>query len=155
MQSLSHPKKKMKSNVTYLLSVILALGMIECQEAHNHTRPGQSFTKAVIRYVDIDLESPIGVSCDSLESFWGDEVDTLVLVDRPFLDSLESIVSKLKASNKGFRPDARIIVEMYSTRGIKKTLCMSNVALALDGKEMEFTPELLQLLQSRTARSRH
>jgi hypothetical protein len=44
---------------------------------------------------------------------------------------------------------------MYSTRGIKKTLCMSNVALTLDGKEMEFTPELLRLLQSRTAGSRH
>jgi hypothetical protein len=153
MRSFPHQKRKTKNDATYLLIVMLALGMTECQEARDRTQPGESLSKTIVRYVDIDLESPIGVPCDSLESFWGDEVDTLVIIDRPFLDSLASIVSKLKPSNKGFSPDARMVVEMYFTRGIKKTLCMSNVALALDGKEMEFAPDLLRLLESRTTRS--
>lgn len=149
MSSLSLPREKMKNSVVPLLVLFLALSMLACQRSRND-RPSQKIlSKTSVRFVDVDFESPISVGCDGLESYWGSDVDTLVLEDRPFLDSLAWVVSGLTQSNKGFTPDARMVVDMYFSDGTKQVLCLSNVALAVDGREMEFEPRLLDLLLRR------
>jgi len=134
----------------FTLVLLFALCAFTCQRNQNEKLMIDSLDKAIISFVDLEIESPIHIDCDSLRSYFGSEVLTLPIDDRPFLDSLATIISNLRPSNKGFTPDVRMVVEMHYSNGGKRVLCMSDIALAFDGKEMEFEPSLLSLLESRT-----
>jgi len=130
---------------------LIALSAVVCGRNDKGKPTNETLDKAIISFVDIEIESPIRIECDSLRSYFGSDVITRSIEDRPFLDSLASIVSNLKASENGFTPDTRMVVELIYSSGVK-VLCMSSVALQLDEKEMEFEPSLLRLLLSRTGR---
>jgi hypothetical protein len=155
MSSLSHRRKKAGNSGLLLFAFLLAFNAIACQRSQEGRRPQHAPSKAIVRFVDVDSEAPISVSCDGLESYWGSDVDTLVIEDRPFLDSLASVISSLTPAKKGFTPDARMVVDVYFADGSKRVLCLSNIAVALDKQEMEFEPILLSLMQSRTRPQQH
>lgn len=146
-------RKKMKNRTMSFLLSSLLLCTLACQRRQAERPPAAQLTKAVIRFVDVDFESPIRVDCKGFTAYWGSDVDSVTIVDKPFLDSLSSMVSRLNRGN--ITPDDRIVVEMGFSDGHKRILCLTDGAIALDGQEMEFQAALLSLIQRRIYHHTH
>lgn len=126
-----------------LMGILCCLLVFGCQTRRKSEVP----QKAVLRFVAFDTESPVHVDCDSLDSFFGKQVTVFTLSDRESLDSLAVILAGLKPSSKGFTPDVRLVMDIYYQDNRMKRLCMSDIALEVEGVEMQFEPRLLSLIQ--------
>jgi hypothetical protein len=94
------------------------------------------------------IETPIDVSCDSFQKYFGEDLSNLTIDDKQFLDSLAVILAGLRPSTKGSSPDVRLVMQIYYPHIPMKTVCMNRFVLELDGIEMEFEPRLFTLIQS-------
>jgi hypothetical protein len=105
--------------------------------------------KAIIKYVDFEIETPINVYRNTFEKYFSKEYSSLTIEDRNFLDSLNTIIANLKPSTKGFKPDVRMIIELCYPSDSVKIICLSDIAIDLDGVEMTYDPKILSLIKTR------
>ena len=152
MRLMSRQRRRGKSRSSWLVVQVLLFAFlsVKCERRPVEKPVSPVLDHVVIRYVRFDIETPVSIGSNTLVSYFGPDVKAMSLYDRPFLDSLDHLVSALKPSSKGFLPDVRLVLEMHYSSGVRKAASMSHNALSLDGQEMEFDSTLLRMLQRKT-----
>ena len=125
----------------------MSIVAIACHHGGTDRRGNNSISKATIKYVDWDIETPIRIDCSSLQTYFGDRVVSHSIDDSLFLDSLATTLTTLKPSPEGYMPDVRLVIEGSFADGTKILLGMSDIAIEVNGKPMTFQPSLFNLVQ--------
>ena len=127
-----------------LMGILYCLQLFGCQIKRTSEVP----QRAVLKLVDFNTESPVHVDCDSLDSFFGKKVTVFTLTDRVVLDSVAAILAGLTPSCKGFKPDVRFVMDVHYQDNRMKRLCMSDIALEIEGVEMQIALQLVLLMRA-------
>jgi hypothetical protein len=84
-----------------------------------------------LTYVDLDIMTPITVSCNNFEQLFRSQFKTTVIVDKTDIDSILSILNKLEVDTTNYIPDVRVKLEInYSDKS--KIYCLSNMGVSCD-----------------------
>ena len=120
--------------------------MLACMSA---IKKGNIPTRAVIKYVDFEIVTPIHVDRESFDKYFSSNISVLTVEDAHFLDSLNNIIMNLKPSTQGFKPDVRMLIKLFYPDSSFKVVALSDIALEVDSSEMIFEPKLISLVKTK------
>lgn len=130
---------------SYFLIVftILALG---CNDRERENTPTTPLALVVIEAVDLQIETPISLNCDGLKDYFQDQVSIDTLRDLQSLRVLDSAVSAIRSLPSEFQPDVRAVLRGTYSDGRRFTVCMSDIAMTLDGTPVQFSDRIRDIV---------
>jgi hypothetical protein len=129
--------------------LVLAIMVITINACRGTVEKGMIPTRAVIKYVDFEIVTPIHINRELFEKYFSSNISVLAVDDVPFLDSLNTIILQLEPSTQGFKPDVRILIKLIYPDNSAKIVALSDIALEVDGSEMTFEPKLISLIKTK------
>ena len=88
-----------------------------------------SIKEIEIEYVEIEIETPINVSCSNYETYFGDQIKVKRILDRRHINKLCRALNEFISSAKRYPdpPDVRIkIIEIYNNNK-KEVFCVGRL----------------------------
>ena len=86
--------------------IAIMITMIGCTE-------DISIKKIEIRKVDFAITSIIAVDCNNLESYFKEELDTVIIEDKDKNEKIFKIISNLENDTSNYKPDVRAKLLIY------------------------------------------
>ena len=88
------------------------------------------YTRMVIKYVDLDILTPIDVDCNNFESFFNDEIKVKIITDTLLINEFVTELNRLPSDS--ITPDTRITVILSGNSLNERRLCIDKFN-TLDG----------------------
>lgn len=114
----------------FLMSVSIA---VFCQ---SHAPINSDLVKGIkVKYVDIDIGTPMNVNCGDFENYFGDEIKIKRIVKKRQIDkTINSINKFLKSAKRYVEPcDVRIKILIKMPNGLEQTFCMGKLTSSFEG----------------------
>jgi hypothetical protein len=86
-----------------------------------------SYDKIIIKYVDLELETPMCINCDSFETSF--KYDSLIINDNKLLKKLVNNLSSLKTLKKKYHVDTRIKIICYKEGNVIDKFCLDGIGI--------------------------
>jgi len=115
--------------------MLLSASQLFCQETNHH------YDKMIIKYVDLELETPVCISCDLFEKYF--IYDSLVVSDKKELENIFSELSHLKSEKIKYTVDARIKIACFIGNSIAAIYCLDSIGIINNGEVRGISKKLL------------
>jgi hypothetical protein len=115
--------------------MLLSASQLFCQVKNNH------YDKMIIKYVDLELETPVCITCDLFEKYF--KYDSLVVSDKKKLKNIVNDLSHLKCGKRKYIVDARIKIECFIGNKITAIYCLDSVGILNNQEVMDMSKKLL------------
>ncbi|MDP3149678.1 MAG: hypothetical protein Q8N83_11180 [Ignavibacteria bacterium] len=146
-QNLMQGEREMEIN-RFSIFLIMIISLIACRNSDEKKIVREIPTQAVIKYVDFEIETFYAIDKNSFEKSFSEDIKEITVKEKIFLDSLDQIITNLKPSAKGFKPDVRMIIKILYKDDRSKIIALSDIALEVNGVEMVFEPRLLSFIKT-------
>ena len=107
----------------------------------------QEIKRLNIKYVDINIETPFSIKCDSFEEFFQDEIDSISIESREPITEFSRIIQGLeKADLSSYsQPDTRIKIEIFYNNK-KSYICIDRFVISISDDIYILSESMLDFL---------
>jgi len=132
------------SRIAIIPPLLFILSSIACK---NESK--SELDKITFHYVDYDIDTPFGVSCDDFEIFFSSSFKTIVVNDKTHLVEFEEYLGHHEILNSVKRIDVRVKIIIAYTNKKTSTLCMDRFNhLILDGKSINSDKKIIDFIKN-------
>lgn len=99
-----------------------------------------------LKYVDLDIMTVIGVSCDNYEDLFKEQIRTVEITNQTDLDSIIFVLNNLVVDTSNYYPDVRVKIEVKCSDK-SQIYCLSNMGIVRDNISYILPDNFLGLLK--------
>jgi hypothetical protein len=130
--------KRNKAQILIMVTLSLMFMIDSCNS--------QEMIKIKMRYVSLDILTPIEIDCNSFDTLFNNQISTIEIINKEDIDAIQREVKNLKIDTTNYLPDVRVKLEVIYPDSIK-VYCLSNFGLSVDGKGYILSDTLLNVLR--------
>ncbi len=141
-------RKNTHSSIYLMLIVVLLF--INCKGSSK-----KSNDSIVIEFINLNIETPISISCNDFDDTFGKEAKKVTISDTNIIKTIVNKLEKIKAKNiQSNEPDVRVKINIHCTNVSFQTVCFGRFSqIVIDGRYYEdtesFTKYILSILPSK------
>lgn len=125
-----------------IISLFIFALLINCS---TKSEQGETiYTKMEIKYVDLNILTPIEIDCTSFESFFNEDVKNKVITDKSVIKKFVSVLNQLPIDS--ICPDTRIMVVLYDNKHNKQKICIDKFSVFDGSNRYSNTESLLKII---------
>lgn len=104
---------------------------------------------AIIKYVDLDIMTPIDVSCDDFENLFGKQIESIIITNQKDFDFLLNNISGLSKDENTKSADIRIKVEIKANSTTNYVICLDRFHIIKNGNYYKMSPALMRFINKK------
>jgi len=130
-----------KKIVTEILSFMLILISLHSYGQHCNVK------SISIGYVDLEIETPFRINCDTFDNFFKGEIRSFVVNDTAKIARIMEIIDQFVYEKDGKKPDVRQKMKVIKEGGEEIIICLDGgAAILLNGKPVMFNADFQKLV---------
>lgn len=130
----------MKAKNKFILMLLFPLICLNCES--------QEIKRLNIKFVDVNIETPFQIKCESFEDFFQDEIDSISIKNSEQITEFSKIVKELELADlsKYSFPDTRIKIEIFYNKK-KSYICMDCFVISFSDELYVLSESMLEFLE--------
>jgi len=104
---------------------------------------------AIIKYVDLNIMTPIDVSCDDFENLFGKQIESITITNQKDFDFLLNSISGLSKDENTKSADIRIKIKIKVNDIINYVICLDRFHIIKNGNYYKMSPALMQFINKK------
>jgi len=137
-----NPNKINSHKISYPLIFMLFL-TISCSSQNQYE------SIAIIKYVDLNIMTPIDVSCDDFENLFGKQIESITITNQKDFDFLLNSISGLSKDENTKSADIRIKIKIKVNDIINYVICLDRFHIIKNGNYYKMSPALMQFINKK------
>ena len=107
-------------------------------------------SKVVIKHTGLDMETPIRIDCNSLESYFQGNIKDTKIVDEDKIDKVQIFLKQCSANKKydNYNIDVRYTINLYYINNEIEQICGNSTLIEIRGSIYKVDENALELLNS-------
>ncbi|RLD61093.1 MAG: hypothetical protein DRJ01_08515 [Bacteroidetes bacterium] len=121
--------------------------------SYNCTSQNKTMNTTTIKYVGLNIMTPINVSCENFEKAFGKQVIIMNITNQKDIDYLLNSIKKLSLDNNIKSADIRIKIEIIHDKTID-IICLGRFHIVHNGSFYKMNPELMMFLKRKIEKNK-
>ena len=122
-------------NKYYIILILFSLSCSKQDKTSSNKLTENIVSKIVVKYQDLDIETPIRIDCDSLESYFQENIGSMEITNKDKINKILSLLKQCSANEKSeiSNIDVRYKINLYYSNKQIEYVCGNRVLINIKG----------------------